>query len=214
MSKDSTNTKADDIKSNNNEDDIKGNNNEDDIKADETVSAVAIDAATREILYGVMSLEERLQFGYKYAKNHPRYAENFQHSRKQPFKLGKPTRKYVSSSDSDSSSESSSDSDSVDAVKSKSRRIRSFIDDEPRLNSKSKSKSNELSDKQKVLLKEICNIPTIDVQLDAIGISRNDFSESNIMLILSVIDSIVSSNMLSKEENIKIKKLLDEIKRN
>lgn len=201
---------------------ISNNNNDkvDDIKVDETISAVAIDGATREILSGVVSLEERLQFGYKYAKNHPRYAENFQHSRNQPFKLGKPTRKYVSSSDSssESSSESSSNSDK-DKLKSKSRRVRSFIDDEPRLNSKtytkSKSKSNEqLSDKQKVLLKEICSIPTIDAQLDGIGISRNDFSETNIMLILSVIDSIVSSNMLSKAENIKIKKLLDEIKRN
>jgi hypothetical protein len=212
------------INNSNNNSDISNSSNSS--NNSDNINPVAIDGATREILSGEMSLEERIRFGYKYAKNHPRYSENFQQQRRNPFKLGKPVRKYSSSSsDSESSLESESssvDSDGVDAVRvknknknnkltsrPKTRRIRTFLDDEPKI-----KKRDELSDKQKVLLKEICNISTIDKQLDGIGISRNDFSESNVMLILSVIDSIVSSNLLSKEENLKIKKLLDEIKEN
>jgi hypothetical protein len=196
--------------------DISGNNSEID---PDTISAVAIDGATREIISGVMSLEERRQLGFRYAKNHPRYSENFHKPKPNPFKLGKPVRKYVSSSsESESDTSSESDSDSVDAVpvsksKSSKRRIRLF-DNSSKLSTSKSTNKEALSDKQKVLLKEICNISTIDQQLDAIGLSRNDFSKSNIMLILTVIDSIVSSNMLSKEENIKIKKLLDAIKKN
>lgn len=184
---------------------------------------VAIDASTNEIISGEMPLEDRIKFGYKYSKEHPKYPENFKC--KNPFKLGKPERHYSSESDCDSDSElecesdrnSDSDSDSDNELFKKegtinskiTRRMRTFeIDDK----NKKKVKKHELSKKQIKVLKELCNISTIKTQLDEISINCNDYSKSNVTLILSVVDSIITNNSLKKDEKRKIKKLLDEVK--
>lgn len=183
---------------------------------------VAVDGNTNEILSGEMSLEERIKFGYKYAKNHPKYSDNYQTHK---LKINKHVSHPIYSSDSELESEEISQSDSDDyntdsndstnsnnskkSVKSKihnvSKRIRSLHIP------KHKPKKEKMSKKQINILKQICNIYTIKKHLDEICISSDDFSKDNVTLILTVIDSIVSNNSLTKEENKKIKKLLNEI---
>jgi hypothetical protein len=208
---------------------------------EEKFQAGAIDASKREVTHGIMPDHVMKSLGLRYSKDNRDYKEfmmmemnkrqqlerfrtdmgtglikkqQLREEDRQAMESRHNANKKIVDSESNSDSDSGSDCDSSDSIFDHVDKVTKLSPENRKREFDSNSGDNNskqinVSSKQFDLLRKICEFETVKRNLSDLSI---EFNETNLSLIITIINELVNNNVVSMNEKVEIIKITNQMK--